>query len=295
MTSESTNKGYKIAVIVLSIVVAGLLTNIIFSQKKIVKYVTVIQDTQNQKDSLQNELQDMYISYSNLQTNNQSINDSLKIQRQKIEQLMQEMRSVNSNDKSKINQLKEEISVLKDIMKSYIHQIDSLYQQNQVLIVENTTIKKQYTQEIQKTQNLTTQNDSLSQSLQVAQELTAYNPTISTLNDREKVTNRIKKTKKFEVCFLLSENKVVSNGRKYIYLRVTKPDGEVLINDKSGYFNYEGKSIAFSSVKEIEYNGNSQNVCLFFLNPYEDLPAGKYTIFLFCDGKQIGDQYLELK
>lgn len=295
MTENKSNTKLIVIIVILSILSAFLLIDKFFSHKQVVKYETIVEQKNDEKDSLQNELQDMYIEYANLQTNNQQINDSLKAQKERIADLLQEIRNVKSNDQYKIKQMKEEIAVLKDIMKSYIKQIDSLYTQNQNLIAENTTIKKQYNQEIQKTQELTQKTDSLEQKVSVAKKLTAYNIVINTLNDREKTTNRVNKISKFEVCFLLSENQVITKGRKYIYLRIAKPDSEILINDKSGYFNFENKMIAYSSIKEIEYNGQSTNACMYFINPYEDLPAGKYTIFIFADGKQIGDQQIVLK
>lgn len=286
---------YKILTIVLALITILLIIDKFFSRKKYVEIRHVYEQTYNEKDSLINELQDMYFAYTKIETKNKELQDSLNAQKQKIENLLKEIRTIKSTDQAKIKELKEEISLLKEIMKSYIRQIDSLYTQNQALIAENKEIKQQYTIAKQQVEQLNQVTDSLKSTVQIAQKVTAYNISINTLGDRDKPTNRIKKIKKFEICFLLSENLVVSKGRKYLYLRIAKPDGEIIINDKSGYFTYENKTIAYSSVKEIEYDGRAQETCMYFFNPYEDLPAGKYTIFLFMDGKEIGSQDIILK
>jgi len=295
MTAKKTNLGYKITIILLSAIILFLVYDKISTKKDTVEMITVIEETSQEKDSLRNELQDLYLAYADLETNNSTIKDSLNAQQTRIKELMDELKNVKGSDYSRINQLKEEVETLKKIMRSYVKQIDSLYQQNQVLIAENTQIKTQYQDQVTQTEQLTTQNDSLKETIQAAKELTVYSTSLIALNQRGKATERINKTERFQICFLLSENKVAQQGRKNIFIRVTKPDGEVLRNDNSGFFNYQGESIAYSSVKEIEYDGTSQNICMFYLINTEDLPEGNYTVFIFADGRQIGDKKITLK
>ncbi len=295
MTKNKSNIGYKVIIILLTLVIIWLFYDKMNAKKQNEELVTKIEKTTMQKDSIRNDLEDLYMTYNSLQSNNKTLNDSLTKQKEKIAKLMRKVKNMKNIDYSQIRALKKEVSTLKKIMKSYIHQIDSLYQQNKVLTKENKKIKTQYTQVVQEKQNLAQAKDSLEATVKQAQELTAYNTNMIALNRRDRSTRRIHKTRKFKICFLLSENKVTSTGTKKVYLRVTKPDGEVLRNDNSGFFNYQGKAIAFSSEKQIEYNGNSQNVCIFYNVERKDLPRGTYTAFLFIDGRQIGDIKIKLK
>ncbi len=295
MSEKKSNLGYKITIFLLSAIIIWLVIDKITTRKKIVQQITVIEEVSKEKDSLRNELEQMYLSYSDLETNNQALNDSLAAEQQKIKDLLDELENVKSSDNYRIQQLKDEVETLKKIMKSYVRQIDSLYQENQVLIAENTKIKKDFEQKVEQTEVLTEQKDSLEQTVNVAKELTAYSISLSALNRRGKETNRTRKLRKFQVCFVLSENKVVNKGRKYVYIRVTKPNGKVLRNDQSGFFNFEGKSIAYSAVKEIEYNGSSQNICMYYKRILDDLPRGDYTVFIFIDGSEIGNKKIYLK
>lgn len=295
MTTKKSNLGYKITIIILVLLSVYLIIDKVFTTKENSQLIVTLEENTYQKDSLRDELNELYLSYATLETNNQSINDSLDKQQAKVKKLIEELKNVKSSDYAKIQQLKKEIETLKNVMKSFVSQIDSLYQQNQILKVENKEIKNQYNQVVTENETLITQKDSLAQTVSIAKELKAYNINFVASNKRDKTTDRIKKTEKFQVCFMISENKITSIGRKNVYLRIAKPDGEILRNNNSGFFNYQGESIAFSSSKEIDYNGNSQNVCIFYLVEVEGLPEGKYTAFIFVDGFIIGDQKITLK
>ena len=295
MENKNSNIGYKIIIFVLLLVIAFFIYDKIKSTKSQQETLEQVEISTHQKDSLQNELQDLYLTYNSLQTDNEALNDSLQEQKERVEELMTKLKNTKSTDKYQIQQLKKEVETLKSIMKSYIRQIDSLYQQNQILIVENKKIKNQYTEVIQEKTELEQKTDSLTQTVKIAQKLTAYSINFNALNKRGKTTERIRKTKKFKVCFMLSENQVASKGKKNVYIRITKPDDYVLTNSKSGYFNYQDKSIMYSAVKEINYDGSKQDICMYYNVEAEDLPKGKYTVFIFVDGYQIGDYSITLK
>ena len=295
MTEKKSNLGYKITIILLSAVIVWLVYDKITTKTETVEMITIIEQTTHDKDSLINELEDLYDAYGGLETNNAEINDSLAVHKAKIEELMKELENVEAADSYKIQQLKDEVATLKTIMKSFVRQIDSLYQENQILIAENQTITENYTEAVEINENLIIEKDSLQETVNIAKELAAYSISFDGLNRRKKSTTRIKKVENFYTCFTLSENKLTSTGRKTIYIRITKPTGKVLRNDNSGYFNYQGQSIAFSASKEIDYNGSSQNICLYYSIVEDNLPDGTYSIFIFADGKQIGDADLYLK
>ncbi len=296
MSKENSNIGYKITIILLLILIAGLVYDKINSGQKNNELIAEIEETSFQKDSLNKELSDLYLIYNDLHTDNKSLNDSLIRQKQQIKELMEEISNVKSSDYAKIKQLKKEVETLKNIMKSYVKQIDELYQENQNLIAENTQIKDNYNKEVTKNEELIEEKDSLQEKVSVAKELAAYNINFGAINKRGKTTDRIKKAQKFQVCFMISENKVATVGQKNVYTRITKPgSGEVLRNDNSGFFNHKGQSISYSSVRQIEYDGKAQNICVYFNINSDNLPKGDYNVFIFVDGVQIGDKKVTLK
>ena len=53
--------------------------------------------------------------------------------------------SINASNVQLVKKYKSEISTMREIMKSYIVQIDSLNTRNKVLVAENTEIRQQMT------------------------------------------------------------------------------------------------------------------------------------------------------
>ena len=95
-----------------------------------------------EKDSLANELRHMVVAYDTLRTNNDTLNAGLQKQKDKIVQLL----SINASNVQLIKKYKSEITTMREIMKSYIVQIDSLNTRNKILVSENTEIKQQISQ-----------------------------------------------------------------------------------------------------------------------------------------------------
>src|SRR5674476_360132 len=137
---QGTKKGAPVGMIVTSIILGVALIFLIYlyfdKKSKMVEMETVL--TQ-EKDSLANELRHMVVAYDTLKTNNDTLNAGLQKQKNKIVQLL----SLNASNVQLIKKYKNEISTMRDIMKSYIVQIDSLNTRNKLLVSENTEIKQQ--------------------------------------------------------------------------------------------------------------------------------------------------------
>ena len=117
-----------------------LLVFMYFSQRhNMVEMETVL--TQ-EKDSLANELRHMVFAYDTLKTNNDSLNAGLEKERTRIVQLL----SINASNAQLIKKYKSEIKTMREIMKSYIVQIDSLNTRNKILVAENSEIRQEISQ-----------------------------------------------------------------------------------------------------------------------------------------------------
>ncbi len=291
---NSSNLLLWIIIILFGLSIIYLVWDKIKTQKQFKQTILKLEQTAEEKDSLQVELEQMYVQYDNLKTNNDSLNAKLNRQKQKIAQLISELRHVKASDQQKIQQLKQQVVLLKNIMKSYIRQIDSLYRKNQILVAENQKIKHQYTIVLTEKQNLQQVTDSLQKTVKLAQQLEARNESFLALNKHDRKTRRIRRTRKFQVCFTILANKVAKKGEKTIYLRIAQPNGEILINDHSSTFTYQGKEIFYSSARKINYQGKDTNVCIYYLNNTK-LPPGKYTAFVFINNHLIFSQEIYLK
>ncbi len=253
----------------------------------------IVEITDN-KDAVEQELKSMLTQYDELKTSNENINKQLEDEQAKIKNLIVQLKHVKRTDKAKIEQLEKETQTLRSIMRSYIKQIDSLNTKNQLLTAENLTIKEQYQTEVAEKETILSQRDSLNKEVKKAAILSAGNIVALALNNRGSETVRARKMQKIKTTFYLSENAVTKKGSKNIYIRIAGPDGKIIMSRESGMFTYQGREIAFSSQRNVNYQGKKQEVIIFW-TAEEEQAIGNYIIDIFADGSNIGESILKLK
>src|SRR5512136_1978003 len=130
---QPKKKSAPIAMIFTTVILAAALIFLVvmyFDQRnKMVDMETVL--TQ-EKDSLQNELRLMVHGYDTLKTDNDTLMANLQREKKRILQLL----SINASNVQLIKKYKAEIGTMKNIMKGYIVQIDSLNTLNKQLMEE---------------------------------------------------------------------------------------------------------------------------------------------------------------
>ena len=104
------------------------------------KHIAAIHE---EKELLEQELTDLSTNYDNLKTSNDTLNEKLLVEQEKIATLLEEMKKFRDNSYAEINKYKREIGTLKTVLRSYVVQIDSLNRLNQQLAQENTEVKQQ--------------------------------------------------------------------------------------------------------------------------------------------------------
>ncbi|HCC70934.1 MAG TPA: hypothetical protein DEQ09_07280 [Bacteroidales bacterium] len=243
-----------------------------------------------QKDSLTNELIILKHGYDTLKTNNDSLNAKLDEEKEKIERLL----AINASNVQTIRTYRKEIKTMREIMKSYIVQIDSLNTRNLILIAENTEIKQQMRQVEQTNIELTQVKDELSSKVDIASVIKSREIRPVTMNKKRKETDRLDRFVKLEVAFILNENPIVEPGKKTVYMRVTRPDGLVITNSPDNLFQYEGDSIIYTENRTIEYLNKDVEISIFVDNN-GDFISGTYNIDLYLDGNIIGSSSFMLK
>ena len=118
----------------LLIIAIGVLGWQYMEQKKEAEIIQ--QELELQKEELAGELNEMYIQYDSLKTDNDSMNIKLEAEQLKIQQLL----AIQASNLEKIRLYKKELGTLREVMKSYIVQIDSLNTKNLALIAANEEV-----------------------------------------------------------------------------------------------------------------------------------------------------------
>ena len=195
---------------------------------------------------------------------------------------MEELRTVKSTNATEIRRLKNELATLRKVMIGYINQIDSLNkltaQQKQVI----AEVTQKYNQASRQIDNLSEEKKNLNKKVTLAAQLAPR-------NKRGKVAKKVKDVVKLAISFTVVKNITAENGERTIYVRITKPDNDVLTKSASNTFPYENRTLVYSIKKCIEYNGEEQNINVFW-DVEEFLYAGNYRVDIFEGGNLIGSQ-----
>ena len=206
---------------------------------------------------------------------------------------MEELRQTKATNAAEIKRLKKELATVREVMRTYVVQIDSLDRINKQLAKENTRVRQQYQAQTKVVEQLTVDKQKAEEKVALASQLDAAAITITPRNKRGKEEKKVKNVTQFMVNFTIVKNITVQTGEKTVYLRITKPDGEVLVKDAANTFRYENVSLEYSAKKYIEYTGEQQEVTMYW-DVEEYLSAGTYTAYLFVDGVMIGEQSVTL-
>ena len=189
--------------------------------------------------------------------------------------------------------LRKELKTVRAVMRTYIIQIDSLNRINQQLTSENQSVKKKYNEATQQISSLSEEKKTLNEKVTLASQLDATHITVTPTNKRGKKTDRIKRITRLDISFTVVKNITAETGQRTLYVRITKPNQEVLTKSAANTFPYENRNIAYSIKKYIEYTGEEQNVTVYW-NVEEFLQAGTYRVDIFADGNLIGSQTFDL-
>ena len=280
------------AVAVLVIAIIGI-TYLLFTEKKANR--ELVQEFQLDKEDLENEYSQFVQKYDELKftVTNDSLALLLEQEQLKTQRLLEELRTVKSSNATEIRRLKKELATLRKILVGYVNQIDSLDRINkrQQQVIADVTQK--YNTTSQQISTLSKEKENLDKKVTLAAQLDVTNIRIEPRNKRGKVAKKVKDIVKLAISFTVVKNITAENGERTIYIRITKPDNDALTKSASNTFSYENRTLTYSIKKYIEYNGEEQNVNVFW-DVEEFLYAGNYRLDIFEGGNLIGSQKFTL-
>ncbi|MBI5011113.1 MAG: hypothetical protein HZB98_15990 [Bacteroidia bacterium] len=279
--SKKLSPSNMMAVAGILVILLILLVFFYFSQNR--KMVEMERVLTEEKDSLSNELRSMIHAYDTLKTNNDTLQAGLTRERERIVQLL----SINASNAQLIKRYKSEISTMREIMKSYIVQIDSLNTRNKILVAENTEIKQQMKQVRNANTELSKVKEALTDKVEIASVIQAKDVVAVPLNKKRKETTRISLLDKIRVCFTLRENPIAKAGEKEVFMRLIRPDSLVITTSPDNLFEYKRSKIIYSSNRIVDYINQDIEMCIYMDNT-GDFIVGTYSVELYLEDNIIG-------
>lgn len=288
-----TKKSVLIAAVAILVIAIIGITYLLFTEKQANR--ELVEEFQLDKEDLENEYTRFAQQYDELkfQVSNDSLAQLLDQEQLKTQRLLEELRTVKSSNATEIRRLKKELATLRNVMRGYVFQIDSLNKlaNEQKVVIARVTEK--YNQASQQISNLSEEKKNLDKKVTLAAQLDATNIIVEPRNKRGKKAKKVKDVVKLAISFTIVKNITAENGERTLYIRITKPDNDALTKSASNTFPYENRTLTYSIKKYIEYNGEEQSVNVFW-DVEEFLYAGNYRVDIFEGGNLIGSQTFTL-
>jgi len=288
---KGNKAGLVVILIILLLAVAGLFTWKFLESSKLQTEVTEVtnenESLKKQKEKIYNDLKSLKADYDKLETANEKINAELAAKNEQLEEAMKKIKSHDLN-KKELSYLRRQVFLLKKSKETFMAQIDSLTNANQVLTKQNEEARIAL-------EETKTTNDQLTAQVTQGKKIKGLNLLVNTYNVKGKETDKAKKISEIETCITLIENPIAEPGEKSIFLRIVSPSGDILISSKDNIFEAEGLELAYSSVGSVFYQNKTLETCIKYSPNEGEVTSGFYDIEIFTDGEMIGSTNIQFK
>ncbi|MBE6319793.1 MAG: hypothetical protein E7075_02390 [Bacteroidales bacterium] len=294
-TKKNTTKIVLIFLIVALAIVSVLLVWMNLQQKTEMKEMVELMEFE--KEQLEDEYEELAIQFDGYQTqdiHNDSLVELLSQEKQRVQDLLEELRITKVTNARRIAELKKELATVRQVMVSYVHQIDSLDRTNKRLVAENQQVKQQYQEAARQAKQLEKERTQLAEVVSRASMLEINHFQMTPLNKRDRKTSIYNQIQKLQFDYTVGRNITNKPGMKTLYMRITRPDGEVMQKSIDDVFRFENSDIAYSISKDFEYAGEEISGSLYWLVE-EILQIGWYNADFFVDGELIGSYPFQIK
>ncbi len=300
--TETTNKkdSKRTVLIILVIALVALLGVSAFllwtNQQQKTEIKEIVEMMEFEKEQLEDEYEEFAIQFDGYQSNeihNDSLVALLTQEQQRVQDLLEELRITKATNARRISELKKELATVREVMVSYVQQIDSLDRANKQLVQENKEVRQQYQVVVREAKQLEKERTQLAAVVSRASMLEVSDFVMTALNKRDRKTTIYNQILKLQFDYTIGRNVTSKPGMKMLYLRITRPDGEVMQKNINDVFKFENKQIGYSVAKEFEYAGEEIAGSLYWLVE-EILQTGIYNADFFVDGELIGSFPFEI-
>lgn len=263
---------------------------------------------QNEKSMIIQDLEQIQADLTNLSKENDVNQDVIDSNQKRIAMLIDSIK-VLEVDYTLLHKYRRELLTLRDENRDLHRNLDSVRRENIALnreidstklrLVELTrysnTLKKSNERLSSFSDSLIHENIQLSKALNkpviniVELKATAYK---ERSNGRMLLTNKVSKTDRLRVCFVVLPNTILQAGEQVFYVQFISPKGNVLGNNRSVLVN--NKEIVYSKKVVVPFENAPLSVCDFIIvNNLEKV--GNYRVNVYHQDNLLASSNFELK
>lgn len=282
-------KGLMVVLFILVVALAAVLAYIWISKQKLVDELDA------EKQELTSQMMELQRDYKDLSSDYANINAQLDSSREEVNQLIERVKKTEATNRAAIRKYEKELGTLRNIMKSYIVQIDSLNTANKKLRADVASARKDLSESQKKNEELTQTVDDLSGKVAAGSVLKARGIRLEGLRKNGKVTDRAGQVFSLQTCLSLIENDLAPKGPVMVYTVVRNANGDMLTNPEQPVsFIFSGEEMAASAGREVDYNGTEIDLII-YLNNIGKLTKGVYSVDVYTENYKLGTAELMLR
>jgi predicted nucleic acid-binding Zn-ribbon protein len=292
-----TKNKYIALIIALALLAVSVCVLVFINLQQKTEIKEIVEQMEFEKEQLEDEYEELAIQFDGYQTpdiHNDSLVELLSQEKQRVQDLLEELRITKVTNARRIAELKKELATVRQVMVSYVQQIDSLDRTNKKLVAENKQVKEQYQEVARQAQQLEEERTQLVEVVSRASMLEITQFQMIPLNKRDRKTTIYNQIQKLQFDYTIGRNITNKPGMKTLFMRLTRPDGEVMQKSINHVFRFENGEIAYSVKKDFEYAGEDTPGSLYW-TVEEILQTGIYNADFFVDGELIGSFPFEIR
>ena len=280
--SAKSIRGYQTIIVILAVILAALSIlyfNIHRQQQE--EYDLLLVD----RDSIKSNLSHLMEDFDNLQISNDSISQSLGLERSRADSLMERLTKERSWSYAKIKKYEKEIGTMRTIMRGYLRA---------EVAKENVSYRKEISSANLRAEVAEEKASELSTKVRQGAVIRARGIRLVPLNARDKEVSRVKNASRLRVEFTLAGNDLAEPGERTVYVRITSPDGYVQSNASAATFEFEGERLTYTASRDVDYQNEDLAVGVYY-NDGAGFTAGTYRVEVYADGRLAGQSDIVLR
>jgi len=196
-----------------------------------------------------------------------------------------------------ISRYRREISNLKAEKEELFKVVDSLSNQNRMLVTEIDSTNNVLLERTRFSDSLKVQTQSMATKIDRAAQLKVSNlrgeGVIERNSGRLVENDRTRRVDKIRTCFSLTPNSLAEAGDKDLYVQVYNPNNN-LVGDQIAV-QHEGGVMVYSAATKVFYENEELDVCILANTKEENLIEGTYKVLVYNGPNLIGATTFNLR
>ena len=274
--------------VAIAVVLAGALAYVWIQKSRLIGELNV------EKDELTEQIVSLQSDYASLSSDYDSINSQLDSSREEVAQLVERIRKTEATNRAKMRQYVRELGTLRSIMRNYITQIDSLNTLNKKLTIEAANARKDAAEARRINAQLSDKVENLAGQVAAGSVIKGRSLRLEAYNSSDKITDRSSRVVRMLATLNLVENELAPRGPLRVYIRVTDPDGMLLLDGSNASFNFEGEALAATASREVDYEGSDVELSI-YVNNIPAYSKGISTVEAYTLQAKLGSAELMLR